>query len=237
LVVCIVGFFVLIDDHGETWCEFKDSKGAQKWRKGFKIAAMWIVFFGSLIATLALGWESRQTDKKQEEFNQQITTFSNELTEANEKLARIPPSRILSDEAIARINKLVQSAPKERIEILCNERDGGEKLIFAENISKAFTGTKFGVTGDGTRDSGLTVCFLSPSPDPHLLEAVELLFSEIGQSPNIKFGKFVINDPSVDLQSPPDVSILVGDNVIGKYAGPEEFPRFHGMSSNSPFGD
>lgn len=64
LVLSVIAFLALIDDHGETLEEFKESIGAKKRRKSLKLFAMWFGCIGGLIGTLVLGWESRSDAKK-----------------------------------------------------------------------------------------------------------------------------------------------------------------------------
>jgi hypothetical protein len=86
LIVSIASFFVLIDDHGETWEELKESTGAKKRRKGIKLFAMWFVCVFSLIGTLALAYESLQDAKKEADQEKQYNEVTNQLAQAHAQL-------------------------------------------------------------------------------------------------------------------------------------------------------
>lgn len=79
LIVAIVAFIVVIDDHGEAWDEFKELHGQKKLWKGIKVFAIWGVAIGSFIGTLILGLESWRDDKKSEMRAAQFEEVSNRL--------------------------------------------------------------------------------------------------------------------------------------------------------------
>jgi hypothetical protein len=79
LIICIATFVVVVDDHGEAWAEFKESKGATKWWKSVKIFTLWFVAVGSLFGTLVLGWESLRDSKKDAEREERFKNVTNQL--------------------------------------------------------------------------------------------------------------------------------------------------------------
>lgn len=86
LFVCVVAFIVVIDDHSDARTEFRESIGSKKFWKGIKVFAIWGVAFGSLVATLVLGWESFRDDEKQTERDNQYSRVANQLTQATNAL-------------------------------------------------------------------------------------------------------------------------------------------------------
>ena len=55
LSVCLVSFVSVFKDHGETWREFIEAKGKERYKLGARVVALWFVAILSLIGTLVLG--------------------------------------------------------------------------------------------------------------------------------------------------------------------------------------
>jgi hypothetical protein len=87
LFVCLVSFILVIRDHGESWTHFKKATGKEKCRKASHLFAIWFVPVFTLIGTLFLGRESFMADRNESRFSSEINSLSNELVEANQKIA------------------------------------------------------------------------------------------------------------------------------------------------------
>lgn len=221
--------FVVIGCGGEWWLHHHPA-GRRKQEKdehhNLESRFIGAVVIGVTMELFALGHTIREGAKLENE-----VALANERTayvESNnivlaQKLEKIPNGRVLTDEDINRIHKIVELAPKSKIRILTAQTEG-ESDVLAANISRAFTGSALHVETHRVRLAGVLAVFISKTPDEHLLVAVNELFKILGQKPKIVLGKWLMTDNhSEDVNS--DLTISIGQNVIGEYPDIEELHK------------
>jgi len=212
LIAAILSCIPSVLDHGETLKNFNSSTGLEKRKYGLRLFLLWAIPVSFLIATVVSEVEAKKAvtesgsafgslSNKLQKVEFQYSEATNDLAlakqasiaaqsasrEASAAASKIPKSRVLSNEAMERIAEKMMFVKPISIRVVIESREddpaqlgsqfarivgfrGVNRVEFINNLNEQIIGFKINTK--------------SP-PDDSLAAALNQMFVEIGQTPDI----------------------------------------------------